>query len=130
VGLIGGVDAPEDVDRTMVFLQSSHIPEVYVIGRLQVLQMAIGAADDAVALLRNLKSKLDLAEAMIVADVRGRSDDEVRCGLDASRLPSLLLAFSTALLSYSSHSFAVLPGVLGGVLGSLKGDPVLANGED
>lgn len=43
---------------------------------------------------------------------------------------SLLLAFSTALFSYSSHNFAVFAGVLGGGgRGSLKGESALASGE-
>jgi hypothetical protein len=91
--------------------------------------MAIGALEVAVALLLNLKSKLDRADAITVAEVRGISDAEERCGCDTFRFPSLFLAFSTALRSYSSHSLAVVPGVAGGVLGSLNGDIVLASGE-
>jgi hypothetical protein len=63
-------------------LQGSHNPEAYDIGCLHVLHMAIGM-EEVVVLLRNLKSKLDLAEAMSVADVRGVSEVEVRCVLDA-----------------------------------------------
>lgn len=43
---------------------------------------------------------------------------------------SLLLAFSIALLSYSSHSFDVSPGVFGGVRGALNGDVALASGDE
>jgi hypothetical protein len=91
--------------------------------------MATVVEKDAVALLLNLKSKLDLAEAMTDAEVRGKSEAEERGGDNACELHSLLLAFSTALLSYSSQSSAVFPGVLGGVRGSLKGRSVLASGE-
>jgi hypothetical protein len=91
--------------------------------------MATGAPEVAVARLLNLKSKLERAEAITVAEVRGRSDAEDRCGCDTCAFPSLFLAFSTALRSYSSHSLAVVPGVVGGVLGSLNGDIVLASGE-
>jgi hypothetical protein len=87
-------------------------------GCLQDLQIATVDVDDAVALLRNLKSKLDLAEAITVAELRDRSDAEERWVCDPCEFPSLLLAFSTALFSYSSQSFAVLPGVVGGVRGS------------
>lgn len=82
VGLEDVVVLVEDVDRITVFLQGSHNPEAYDIGCLHVLHMAIGM-EEVVVLLRNLKSKLDLAEAMNVADVRGVSEVEVRCVLDA-----------------------------------------------
>lgn len=91
--------------------------------------MASGVDVSVVALLLNLKSKLDRAEAITVAELRGKSEAEERCGCDTCEFPSLFLAFSTALRSYSSHSFAVVPGVLGGVLGSLNGEIVLASGE-
>jgi hypothetical protein len=120
---------PDDGERTIVFLQGSQIPEAYAIGCLQDLQIATVEADDAVALLLNLKSKLDLAEAITVAELRGRSEAEERCGCDPCKLSSLLLAFSTALFSYSSQSLAVFPGVVGGVRGSLKGDVFLASGD-
>jgi len=70
-----------DVEMMNVFLQGSQIPEEYDIGCLQVLHIAIGM-EDLVVLLLNLKSKLDLAEAIRVADVRCVSEAEVRCGLD------------------------------------------------
>lgn len=129
MGLIGGVVLAADVDRITVFLHGSQIPEAYDIGCLHVLHIAIGLEDEVIALLLNLKSKLDLADAMSVADVRGRSDAEVRWVLDERLCPSLFLAFSTAIFSYSSHTFAVFPGVHGGVRGSLKGELVLANGD-
>ena len=100
-----------------------------MIGCLQDLQIPICVDDDVVVLLLNLKSKLDLAEAITVAEVRGKSEAELRCDCDACEFPSLLLAFSTAFFSYSSHSFAVFPGVLGGVRGSLNGEIVLARGD-
>lgn len=96
---------------------------------MQDLQIATVDDDAVVALLLNLKSKLDLAEAITVAELRDRSEAEERDICDPCELPSLLLAFSTALFSYSSQSFAVLPGVVGGVRGSLKGDVVLASGD-
>jgi hypothetical protein len=113
----------------IVFLQGSQIPKEYPIGSLQVLQIATVFEDDAVALLLNLKSKLDLAEAITVAELRGKSEAEDLCGRDACESRSLLFAFSTALLSYSSQSLAVVPGVVGGVRGSWKGEVVLASGE-
>lgn len=115
----------------IVFLHGSQIPEAYAIGCLHVLQMATVVDGEVVALLLNLKSKLDLAEAITVAEERFTSEAEERCGdIVVCELRSLLLAFSTALFSYSSQSCAVVPGVLGGVRGSLKGDVVLASGED
>lgn len=93
--------------------------------------MATVVEGDVVARLLNLKSKLDLAEAMTVAEERFISDAEERCGETVVwELRSLFLAFSTALLSYTSQSCAVVPGVLGGVRGSLNGDVVLASGEE
>jgi hypothetical protein len=91
--------------------------------------MATVVVDDAVALVLNLKSKLDLAEAITFAGLRESSLIEERCGCDPCESRSLLFAFSTALLSYSSQSLAVGPGVLGGVRRSWKGDVVLASGE-
>jgi hypothetical protein len=91
--------------------------------------MATVVVDDAVARLLNLKSKLDRALAITVAGLRDSSLAEDRCGCDPFESRSLLFAFSTALFSYSSQSLAVVPGVLGGVRGSLKGDVVLESGE-
>lgn len=79
-GLSGGVDSPETGVRMIVFLQGSQNPEAYAIGCWQVLQIATVFEGEIVALLLNLKSKLDLAEAMTVAEVRGRSEAEERCG--------------------------------------------------
>ena len=47
-----------------------------------------------------------------------------------AQVVSRLLAFSTALLSYSSQIFAVSRGVLGGARRSLNGEVVLASGDD
>lgn len=98
-------------------------------GCLQNLQLATFEGGDADSLFLNLKSKLDLAEAITVAELRGISEAEARCGCDPRDCPSLLLAFSTACFSYSSQIFAVFPGVVGGVRGSLKSDGVLASGD-
>jgi hypothetical protein len=96
---------------------------------LHVLQIATVVDADAVALLLNLKSKLDLAEAITVAELRDSSVAEYLLGRDDCVSCSLLFAFSTAFFSYSSQSLDVVPSVLGGVRGSSKGDVVLASGE-
>jgi hypothetical protein len=54
-GLRGGVDSPVGEGKIMVFLQRSHIPEAYVIGCLQLLQVAT-AVDVAIGPFLNLKS--------------------------------------------------------------------------
>ena len=54
-GLKGGVDSPLRIGRTMVFLQRSQITEEYVIGCLQLLQVAT-AVDVTIGAVRNLKS--------------------------------------------------------------------------
>jgi hypothetical protein len=50
-----GVDSPVGDGKMMVFLQRSQIPEVYVMGCLQDLQVAT-AVDVEMGALRNLKS--------------------------------------------------------------------------
>jgi hypothetical protein len=110
-------------------LQGSQIPDEYPIGCLHVLQIATVVDDDAVALLLNLKSKLDLAEAITVVELRDGSVAEYLFGRDDCKSCSLLFAFSIAFLSYSSQSLAVVPSVLDGVCGFSKGDVVLASGE-
>lgn len=54
-GVRGGVDSPVGEGRMMVFLQRSQTPEEYLIGCLQLLQVAT-AFDVAMGALRNLKS--------------------------------------------------------------------------
>lgn len=124
-----------DVARIMVFLQRSHIPEANVMGCLQVPHMATVVDGVATRALLNLKSKLDLmivvAGMECISSSLPTTDAEERWGLITSVVPSLLLAFSKALFSYSSQSFAVFAGVHGGGgRGSLNGDIVLASGED
>jgi hypothetical protein len=101
-----------------------------VIGCLHVLQMATAVEEDVVSLLLNLKSKLDLAVVTVAIEECGMSEAEHRWGCDDGRDRSLLLAFSRAFFSYSSHSFAVFAGVQGGGRGSLIGDLVLASGDE
>jgi hypothetical protein len=77
----------------------------------------------------NLKSKLvRVVEPSFDLLPLPMSEADERCGCDACVVLSLFLAFSTARLSYSSHSLAVFAGVDGG--GSLKGEVVRASGED
>jgi hypothetical protein len=128
-GLRGGVVSPASEGTTMVLVQRSQTPEVYVIGVWQVLQIVI---DGIAACARlNLKSKLDrVVEPSFDLRPFPMSEAEERCGLGACVVRSLFLAFSTARLSYSSHNLAVFAGVQGGGRGSLNGDVVLASGED
>ena len=58
------------------------------------------------------------------------SEAEHRWGCNDGKDSSLFLSFSTAVLSASSHNFAVFAGVQGGGRGSLKGDLVLASGDE
>lgn len=54
-GVSGGVDSPEGDGRMMVFLQRSQTPEEYVMGCLQLLQVAT-VFDVTIGAVRNLKS--------------------------------------------------------------------------
>lgn len=126
--LRGGVVSPLGDAMTMVLLQRSHIPGVYVIGCLQVLQTDRVVDGVAACPLLNLKSKLDLVDIVSTALLESEVDERWDC--EVFEVLSLFLAFSTALFSYSSQSFAVLPGVHGGGLGSLNGEFVLANGDE
>jgi hypothetical protein len=92
--------------------------------------MATVADVDVVCLLLNLKSKLDLAVVTVAVEECEMSEAEHRWGCDDGRDCSLLLAFSRAVFSNSSHNFAVFAGVQGGGRGFLKGDLVLASGDE
>lgn len=100
-------------------------------GCLHVLQVETVVDGVAMCPFLNLKSKLVLVVVgkIPLPSVALMSEAEDRCDF-VLRVCSLFFAFSTALLSYSSHSLAVFPGVHGGGRGSLKGDVVLARGED
>jgi hypothetical protein len=129
-GLSGGDISPVGEGKIMVLVQRSQTPELYVMGCWQVLQIATVVDGVAACARLNLKSKLDrVVEPSVDLRPLPMSEAEERCGCGACVVLSLFLAFSIARLSYSSHSLAVLAGVLGGGLGSLNGDVVLASGE-
>jgi uncharacterized protein YdiU (UPF0061 family) len=92
---------------------------------LQVLQkVAVEAGAGAV---RYLKSKLD-RDVEAEQRIFPMSEAELRRGCAVFAFLSLFFAFSTAILSYSSHSFAVFAGVHGGGRGFLNGESVLVSG--
>jgi hypothetical protein len=76
-----------------------------------------------------LKSKLglvgDMSSDLCASPLLGITR---RGGCDGCVALSLILAFSTACLSYLSHSIAVFAGVRGGGRGSWKGDGFLVSG--
>jgi hypothetical protein len=130
-GLSGGVVSPVGEGKIIVLVQPSQTPELYVMGCWQVLQIATVVDGVAACARLNLKSKLDrVVEPSVDLRALPMSEADERCGCGAWVVLSLFLAFSIACLSYSSHSFAVLAGVLGGGRGSLNGEVVLASGEE
>jgi hypothetical protein len=85
------------------------------------------AVEAGAGAVRYLKSKLDRD---VEAEQRmfPMSEAELRRDCAVFAFLSLFFAFSTAILSYSSHSFAVFAGVHGGGRGFLNGESVLVSG--
>jgi hypothetical protein len=94
-GLSGGVDSPVE-GRMMVFLHRSHMPDVYWMCCLHVLQMVVVEA--GAGAVRYLKSKLDRD---VEAEQRKllMSEAELRRGCAFFAFLSLFFAFSSAILS-------------------------------